>query len=89
MMRGFALKEAKEWERTRYLAFTVARTVTDKIKKPEHLFGIPLIDEKDREADAEEMKKRFLEQAKRVAKNMTETGGIKPKPKVKNGKGKA
>ena len=89
MMQGFALKEAKEWERTRYLAFTVARTVTDKIKRPENLFGIPLIDENDKEADAEEMRRRFLEQAKRVEKNFLETGGVKPKPKTKNGKRKA
>lgn len=59
-VKGNALREAREWDRTRHIMFVMAKTVDSKkkIKKVSDILSLPLLD-KPQEGDRAEMKKKL------------------------------
>ncbi len=78
MMEGYAMKQAQQWEQTRFIAFYVASSAGAKVKRPKDIMSIPLIDG-DGAIDKEEVVRKFKEQAAKVEALMKAGNAVKPK----------
>ncbi len=79
------MKQAQQWEQTRFIAFYVAASAGAKVKRPRDIMTIPLIDG-DGVIDKDEVIRKFKDQAAKVDALMKAGNPVKPK---KYGSGKS